>query len=639
MPSGEPVVRGDIDRTLMKPGVSTSPAVAGVGPVHLRSPDEVTAPHVSTRRASHFTVRPKLWDGAVRRFSEQASHENQQSLAQHVDIAKTACARAFMAIQKHLKAVDATADLRATSQGDVERTAMDLLDGTLLEDRGRVSAFIDILHHYHVRPFEEKFGRAMDRIRYLQECIEKDVRLLHCLETASIVQHQIDAYLHRSHVQAALTAATPNPHPLDPGPRAPLPNVLEAVRFFSVLHTHKSRTIMRRSPPHTALGLCDAPDYQHALQWAAQQRNLSPRLPSAYVIWAQGMTARAAIASLIFQVLQQRPDAALEQGLLDPHGSLARALAMDTSGGVEALWSVFTHMMRALGGCLVRCAIGTAHPSGSRSSIHLGPIFAGDEDAIDLDGLYNVHPSLTTTDALHHMLMLELEVHENHVEDAIRDVLWEAVWREIRYASIGVSMTLINEAIKRAAEDVADEHESGNGGTGATSLEQEQENKEAVMTWWIGARHLDVVDLALLRTHREAIAACLQKLLETIDQHEAGEFASQSLTEAQRHVVWGRMREVIAPVAKSMFCSAIRDLLAREFCTFLEAPCLNARQARNAVMKMLNNAFLHTEAWRSSWSQDGEPVARAISEAIVIGFARTIAALKETAETMDKSRL
>lgn len=65
------------------------------------------------------------------------------------------------------------------------------------------------------------------------------------------------------------------------------------------------------------------------------------------------------------------------------------------------------------------------------------------------------HP-LTTTNALHHTVLLELDV-QAHLSEAVGLVLWEALWREVRPAVIGTAVTQAMEDIRRCARELAAE--------------------------------------------------------------------------------------------------------------------------------------------------------------------------------------
>ncbi|KAK3299813.1 uncharacterized protein B0H64DRAFT_379214 [Chaetomium fimeti] len=757
-------------------------SASAVGQLIFPSAFDAVTEHTSTGLANQLQTRPRLWDTqAVRRFSSPSVNANQQQLTKHINSARTAYARAFVAIQKSIKDVDAAAILTHTSETDVAETALELFKSQSNEDNGRVSRFVDILHYYHgvfdvlsqagdfaylavvwggmkmllmmaknrkellvkvtdmlveigmtlsrievyanlfptarmvelismlyaavadfleeiilhfnrksplrklvssfIRPFDEKFGRAMDRIHRLETCIEKDAGLLHALQNASMAQHQLDAYLHGAHLTATLNAHAV-PHPLETNtttPRPPLPDIFHQIKatlfqnfrsqasyheslaatysvtaraweeWFAVEQQHLPSSASPSSGTRLSQGLCDAPDHQHALQWVAQQRTLTPGLPSVYLIWAQGMTVHAAVASLVLQVLQQRPGAAAEVGMLDV-GVFDRAAV-----SVWKLWEVFVHLMRVMGGCLVYISIGSAGedefaiverfvktvrswdgPPIWVTMIHpYNEGFVGIEEATDLDGLYDVHPSLTTTDALHHVLMLELDIHQ--VSDTIQTVLWEAAWRETRYASVGISYKSVVKVILEVAAELS-----------RTEVDGVPLLKDNDRELWMGGvqrwidhpvasnctrelvqRHLDIVPLALPDDIRAEISRHLKCLVLCIDESKVSSFASRSMTQEQRYRVWDEMKAAIVPGSKDMFCTTIRELLLDALESFAEVPCQNPRQAGSVLTKLLNIRFGLGGRWTSSMSNDEQLMVSGIKEAVMTGFAHTIVALSE----------
>ncbi|EAQ93803.1 predicted protein [Chaetomium globosum CBS 148.51] len=725
----------------------TPPPAAGL--LIIPSAFDAVAEHTSTGLSNQLQVRPLLWETqAVRRFSSPSVNTNQQRLTKHIDSARTAYARAFVAIQKSIKDVDATAILTHTSETDVAQAALELFKSPSSEDNGRVSRFIDVLHHYHgvfdvlsqagdfaylavvwggmkmllmmaknkkdllikvtdmlveigltlsrievyaslfptarmvelismlyaavadfleeiilhfnrksplrklvssfVRPFDEKFGRAMDRIHRLETCIEKDAGLLHALQSASIAQHQLDAYLHGTHVKTTLNATAP-PHPLaiSPGtttPHSPPPRHL---------HRHQSDPLpqlpLPSLLPRLPRGHLQRNRPRLEGMWVAQQRTLTPGVPSVYLIWAQGMTVHAAVAALVLQVLQQRPGAVAELGMLDV-GVLERA-----GTSVWRLWEVFTYLMRMLGGCLVYISIGSAGedefaiverfvrtvrawdgPPIWVTMIHpYNEGFVGIEEATDLDGLYDVHPSLTITDALHHVLMLELDIHQ--VSDTIQTVLWEAAWRETRYASVGISF----KSVVRVVLDVAEELSWTEVDGVPLLTEHGRELWMGGVQRWIDhpvasnctrelvQRHLDIVPLALPDDIRAAISRHLKCLVIRIDESKAASFASRSMTQKQRDRVWDEIKAAVIPGSEAMFCTTIRELLLDTLENFAEVPCQNLRQAGSVLVKLLNDRFGVGGIWSKSMSNDEQVMVKGIKEAVMTGFTHTIVALSE----------
>jgi hypothetical protein len=399
-------------------------------------------------------------------------------------------------------------------------------------------------------------------------------------------------------------------------------------------------------------GICDAPDAQHALQWVAQQRAQSPHIPSAYIIWARGMTAHSAIASLIFQILQQRP-VAISQHSLDMR------MFMRANASVKALWDMFVHLMRAMGGCLIYITMGSVGPDEfavvekfvrtvkawdgppiSVTIIHpYNEGFTLVDDATDLDSAYDVHPSLTTTDALHHVLMLELDVHEE-VSDTIQTVLWESIWRETRYATIGVAFTVVTEMIMSAAEELSENLV----GTQELDCDSKELWIKGVRRWTdnkVAAnsvreqiqRHLDIVELELGDDVRDTISRHVKLLVFRIEADRVESLSSRSLTQPQRDRVWGRMQQAIRPGTLSMFCTSVQEMVGETLAEYSEVPTRNAQQTTLAVVRLLDGRFGWSGSWRSTFSTAKEGVVKAMIDGIMVGFVHIIEAFLEVEQT------
>jgi len=142
-----------------EPNAPPSPGL-GTQVVPSRSNSNEISPVVS-RSASWSTTHPTwsakapwglgTWDPedvAVCRFAEPAVIANKQNLSRDISEARSAYAKAFVAIAKSTKNGDATALLRNSSEKDVAEAALGLMAG-LAADKNAISRFIDILHHYH----------------------------------------------------------------------------------------------------------------------------------------------------------------------------------------------------------------------------------------------------------------------------------------------------------------------------------------------------------------------------------------------------------------------------------------------------------------------------------------------------------
>ncbi|KAL2167299.1 hypothetical protein VTG60DRAFT_1458 [Thermothelomyces hinnuleus] len=265
--------------------------------------------------------------------------------------------------------------------------------------------------------------------------------------------------------------------------------------------------------------------------------------------------------------------------------------------------------------------------------------FVGIDQATDLDGLYDVHPSLTTTDALHHVLMLELDIH--HVSETIQTVLWEAAWRETRYASVGISFSRVVGVMEDLARELATRKMDDDDGAGPVLTDVAREQWMEGVRRWLGhpgasnctrelvQRHLDVVSLAFPDDVRAEVGRHLKRLVLRIDESKTKSFASRSMTGAQRHRVWDDMKAAIIPGSEAMFCTHIRDLMLEALEVFAEMPCQTPKQATYVVGRLLNDRFGADGVWKSTMSTDAQLMVQGIKEAVKTGFARTIEALSE----------
>ena len=362
------------------------------------------------------------------------------------------------------------------------------------------------------------------------------------------------------------------------------------------------------------------------------------------------MTAHTAIASLIFQIIQQRPEVISRHNLDMP--MFARANA-----SVKALWDVFVYLMRVLGGCLIYITMGSVGPDEFAvvekfvktvqgwdgppiciTIIHpFNDGFLRVEDATDLDSAYDVHPSLTCTDALHHVLMLELDIHE--VSPTIQEVLWEALWRETRYATIGVGFVQVMQMIMSAAEELSQElvnrHELDQGSRGLWmhGVRRWLDNKVATNDVREQIqRHLDIVELELLDDVRAIISHHVKLLVFRINTDLIPSLSSRSLIQRQRDAVWDRMQLAIRPGTLAMFGMSVQEIVSDALASYSEIPPRNSQKATPAVVRLLTELFGWNGRWKSTFSNGKEVVVTAIANSIMAGFEDTIEALLQPEE-------
>lgn len=392
---------------------------------------------------------------------------------------------------------------------------------------------------------------------------------------------------------------------------------------------------------------CDAPDAATCLQWVAQARSECPHIVSAYLLWARGMTAQSAIACLLFQMLQQRPQ------VLSTAGLTMRQF-QSANSSLPKLWSLFLHLVRALGGLMVYISIGSVGaeefgiverfvdlcrrwegPPINVTLIHpFDDNFARVDHCVDIDEKYDVHPLLTTTDALHHVVLLRLGVHER-ISDTVRMVLWEALWREVRYAVIGIAVAQAVEEIGAGAAALAAELvEEGAGTAGAAGLWVASVDK-----WTRGRRafnnmreqiqrYLNLVNLHLpdevkVRLEHQLSAAIMEHvdgngLVEITQKLRQGN--AKPLTDGQRNKIWMHIQEAIRPGTWRMFSKSIRLQMGEVFEQYMRDPPETEREAGSVITELHRAQFGWNGQWRRSFSSSKELIVDGIISSISNGF-------------------
>lgn len=404
-------------------------------------------------------------------------------------------------------------------------------------------------------------------------------------------------------------------------------------RYVPSGYSHETRVIQAE---------CDAPDPQHALVWKKQQRTLASHVPSAYLIWTRGMTAQSAIASLVDQILFQKTAVMADAGL-----DLEQF--REANNSPRALWNFFLYLATVLGGCMVYVTIGSVGdeeaavvgkfvamakswkgPAINVTLIHpFGEHFSRVDDVVNLDDKYDVHPSLTTTDAMHHVLALELG--GRRVSDTIQGLLWETAWREVRYAVIGIALAQVVDSIHLAAAAVAQ---------GAKDLgfsDTDAEHWLAAVAKWTAnkwsmdtlreqiQRHIDIVDIHL----PPEIKQRLKKKLEHLVLAEEGEFGARQLSEGQRGAIWDDLQEAIRPGTHAMFCGRVEELLGAVLDDYRQQGPEGEGQAKTLFLYLVKEYFGRSGRWKDTFSGDAGLVADGITEAIEIGFRGLVRALAD----------
>lgn len=544
-----------------------------------------------------------------------------------------------------------------------------------------LQGFILYLKHGSVRrvlgnltkPFDLEFGRLVARIRSLEQTIEKDAYagaiLMQVAQTQSIARHRVDLSVRRTYNEGCLSDVPDNcvsPYLLD------LKKALfHGFEIEASYHEELATTFKMTSSPAWERWLsieqqyvpskfshkttivqaeCDAPDAATCLQWVQQARTESPHVVSAFLLWARGMTAQSAIASLVFQMVQQRPPVLQRAELTKMSFAAANA-------SLPKLWDMFLSLVRHLGGLMVYISIGSVGqeefsivarivqlcqewkgPPINMVIIHpFDKEFVHIDTCVDLDDKYDVHPSLTTTDALHHVVLLELEVQE-FLSETVQLVLWEALWREVRYTVIGIAVTQTVDEITQCAKDLAQDRGCGEEAAGLwvstvdrwTKIERNfHMMREQIQ------RHLNIVDIHLpsqVRTRLERmVSAAAGVRLSARERKKVTkvlrEGGPKPLDDDGRGEIWQRIQDSIKPATMATHNVHIRPLMESLFDTYLEDPPETEGDARRVVIQLFKPVFGWNGTWRMAFLDNQRPIVNSMIVAIDRGFGDVLDAI------------
>ncbi|KAH8754096.1 hypothetical protein F5883DRAFT_186893 [Diaporthe sp. PMI_573] len=522
------------------------------------------------------------------------------------------------------------------------------------------------------RPFDLQFGRLVARVQSLEQTIEKDAYasaiLLQVTQAQSMARHRVDLSIRRTHNENCLTDVPDiavSPYLLDMK-RA----LFHGFEIEASYHEELAATFEMTSSPAWARWLsieqqyvpskfshktnlvqagCDAPDAATCLQWVTQVRAESPHVVSVFLLWARGMTAQSAVASIVFQMVQQRPAVLQRAGLSLKSFSAANA-------SLTKLWDLFLALVRHLGGLMVYISIGSVGQEEfgivawfvdlcqkwSGPPLNVVIIHPFDENFIrvegwvDLDDKYDVHPSLTTSDALYHVVLLELEVQEA-LSETVQLVLWEALWREVRYAVIGIAVTQTVEEITKCAKELAGERgcEVDLVGLWVSTVANWTKDNRAFHTMREQIqRHLSVdIHLpAAVRTRLERmVSSAAGSRLSARERRRLTKELRQGdpkpLDDEEREGIWERIQSNIKPGTMDTYNASIRKLMLGVLDAYLDDPPEQESDARRCVKELMKGVFGWNKIWKAVFLDEQGPILEGMVAAMDTGFGDVLDAI------------
>jgi hypothetical protein len=396
--------------------------------------------------------------------------------------------------------------------------------------------------------------------------------------------------------------------------------------------------------------LSDAPDVQHALQWVGQTTSKYPTATAVFLLWSRGTTSQSAIASLVFQILEKRPHI-ISSANIDLN-SLSRA-----NLNMDALWQLFLHLVRNLGGVMIYLSIASVGPDEfavvemfvdlckhwDGPPINVAMIHPPDQnfvrtaDCVDLDELYDVHPALTTSDALHQVVLLEMNVHDD-ISTAVKDGIWETLWREVRYSVIGIALDQAIETIHDRIDTVLED---------SPSKDDDSLQWQESITEWLNhenmnimreqiQRHVEIVDLHLPKDIKSTLRRIARSALmrprrgrssisRGFRDYRPDELAipePRPISEEERDSLWAEMKQKIRGFTEQVYCCSL-DVLVREDRDLSVATIKDAGR-RSDGNEVHESVFGRNGKWRESFRDRKDLLDGAIVQAIDLGFDRVV---------------
>ena len=521
------------------------------------------------------------------------------------------------------------------------------------------------------KPFEVKFGDQIRKMTRQEEQIEKEAQANQACqeETLSVRRHVRALSLSNASIVSALRDAPQfeqsslffdirsnlfegfeigvNYHE----ELATIFRLTSSAEWAHWLSIEQEHIPSRFSPrPQLIQAECDACDIGTCLQWISQARTETPHIVSAYVVWVKGMTAKAGLASIVLQMLQQRRDV-----LAETNPDVLRS----ANSSLASLWSFFRYLIKRLSGLMVYIAMSSVGEEEYKlvekfvhecelwegrvpvNVILIHPYddgFAKADECIDSDGIYEVTPLLTTTDSLYHAVLLCLGV-AKQVSDAVQNMVWDAAWREARYAVITIAEDLVFEDIESVIASAGQEMELD---------DQVASLWVAGMKSWIGnkrnssiireqiQRHLDGVDLNLPSRLRKQLRYDVDQVIDNVVGNARREELVQRLLDGSpkplkaehRQNIWTAMRNVLVSGARTLYSSSTKEMVKLVLSEFAKNPPNRPRQAQVRVREAAVPVF----GWYGKWMgtfRPNEEIEESITGSIRAGTPILVAAVKE----------
>jgi hypothetical protein len=335
---------------------------------------------------------------------------------------------------------------------------------------------------------------------------------------------------------------------------------------------HKKSQIMQAQ--------CDTLQPQLTYFQMAEARKVVPKAVIVCLMWNSEMDARSALASLVFQILQQRPEILYRKS---PEYYLKKF--REARGSFEKLWIVFLELVDAVGGVLCFVHMPSLSPHAVRFSQAFVDLFNScDDDSGPLmnlvlyqpdhvslpkrgdirkpDDMYDVDPALDASDALHQVILAYSGVHEG-LSGALKTELWETLWRTVRYSTIALTRP-------QSASELSLE-----GSTTNCKITVHLHHRMKELPYHIPSDILEHLTNIIEQAIRHETLELVNSLQHDVSQQLAG-FRLQPLSVEMRNAVWNGMRKVLT--------RSIMDAVREQDTTEL----VKSELGKNGIVKMVS---------------------------------------------------
>jgi hypothetical protein len=337
--------------------------------------------------------------------------------------------------------------------------------------KGRIKKYLSAVW----KPFDLGFKDTVERIQRLQTCVENDAHATALAELRLATQHTLSSVLEVKKQQTVILLLE-------------LRRIILAGYEEDIIYQHELmetyvchngsewETWIAEVTRHVAwsdhsdLGLfyVQTESIQQSInctlfaRWS-QRAGRSHQEPLLFLAWSRSMTKLSALSCIVYQLLEQQPEALLYRR--DPDFYVKKFLRQSIS--FEYLWEVFVEMISALPNLRIFLAVPS---SGSDASVFVmtiidlyragistplsilihhitDPKLSNMPKRVELDNEFDIEPEFDASEAFSKVNRLEMEIHGRTSEN-LHYYVWSELWATLRYDMMVMTFHLVLQTIE-----------------------------------------------------------------------------------------------------------------------------------------------------------------------------------------------